>query len=81
MPEKFATKTPALSITDLNYKKILHCATAKMAIANGHRQDSFVTGVCGPDLSRALQAPSGSALGLNEIYMYVWFLFPYLPYF
>ena len=42
-PEQLATTTPALSLTDKS-KKILHCATAKMATPNSHRLDSFVTG-------------------------------------
>ena len=35
---------------------------AKMAMPTDHCQDSFVRGACGPDLSGALWAPSGSAL-------------------
>ena len=31
--------------------------TAKMAMPSGHRQDSFVIGACGPDLSGALGPP------------------------
>ena len=55
MPEQLAKETPAFyNYNRLKLKKILLCATAKMATPMGHHLDSIGTGACSSDLSGGL---------------------------